>query len=437
MGKLIVFPFRMTSVEKYHLFDDSPEFPNNFFARFTFAGTLNRELLTASYRAAVERHVRGKAIAQRLGSQWNWVELPDRIPEIEFHGQPEIPFEPLDLQRTPGYQAKCYLGSGTTQVTMQVHHALTDGLGGLGFVRDWMLIYDNLFHGRPVDSGLGKIDRKLLSKRNQIGLASWGYLKNLWRQPIALFGVAKFIGRRFQTLSPKDPASRQLANFPQAVSTTINRETVLSLKPKLTASRVTLNDFLLATLFATLRDFSTATNTRACWRVIVPISIRQRWERSMPVANRTTLVQLDRFAHETNNLLGLAQGIHFELGVIRSWMLDRMFLIAIRLMSVSNSWLVRNAGTGKPRATTLLTNLGKPFVRSGLPSSGGRVMVGDAIIVSAELLPPIRAHLPLSFSAVQYAGDLRITAHVDTRFLSLPDAELFLQKWRDQLLSLL
>jgi hypothetical protein len=427
----------MTSIEKYHLFDDSPEFPNNFFARFAFSGSLNRELLTESFRAAVERQVRGRAIAQRIGSQWQWVELPDLIPEIEFHEQAEIHFEPLDLRRTPGYQAKCYIGPNTTQVTMQVHHALTDGLGGLGFVRDWMLIYDNLFHGRAVDTGLGKIRPDLLSKRNQIGLASWSYLKNLWRQPIALFGAAKFIGRRFQTLPGKSVTDVPSAVFPQSVSMTIERETVLALKPKLMASRVTLNDFLLATLFATLRDVSPNSDRRACWRVIVPISIRQSWERSMPVANRTTLVQLDRFAQETNDLLGLAQGIHFELGVIRGWMLDRMFLLAIRLMSLSNTWLVRNAGIGKPRATTLLTNLGKPFVRSGLCTKDGRVIVGDAPLVAADLLPPIRAHLPLSFSAVQYAGDLRITAHVDTRQVTQADAEQFLQKWRDQLMSLL
>ena len=427
----------MTSIEKYHLFDDSPEFPNNFFARFAFAGSLNSDLLAESYRQAVERHVRGRAIAQRIGNQWQWVEVPDLFPEIEFHDQPEIPFEPLDLRRTPGYQAKCYIGPDTTQITMQVHHALTDGLGGLGFVRDWMLIYDNLFHGRVSNAGLGKIRPDLLFKRNQIGLASWSYLKNLWRQPIALFGAAKFIGRRFQILPQRTDAESPVVTFPQSVSMTIEREKILALKPKLTARRVTLNDFLLATLFATLRDVTDDKNSSACWRVIVPISIRQQWERSMPVANRTTLVQLDRFAHETNDLLGLAQGIHFELGVIRGWMLDRIFLLAIRLMSVSNAWLVRNAGTGKPRATTLLTNLGKPFVRTGLAIKDGRVMVGNAMLVSADLLPPIRAHLPLSFSAVQYAGDLRITAHVDSRYVSPTDADQFLQKWRDQLVSLL
>jgi hypothetical protein len=163
--------------------------------------------------------------------------------------------------------------------------------------------------------------------------------------------------------------------------------------------------------------------------VIIPISIRERWDQRMPAANRSTLVQLDRRPAETKDLWQLAQGIHFELGVIRQWMLDRAFLLAVGLLSKIPGGLAATVGKHRARATTLLTNLGKPLVHSGLPHSGRWVVVGGARLTGLELLPPIRASLPVSFAAAQYAGDLGISAHLDLRYVTAAAVEEFLVTW--------
>jgi hypothetical protein len=431
-----MFPFRMTSIEKYHFFDDSAEFPNHFFARFVFSGRLSRGVLEESYRLAVMRHIRGNAIARKkFGGRWVWAERDEPLTDIEFSESEELEFRRLDLRTEPGYLAKCFLTSDRAVVMMQVHHALTDGLGGLAFVRDWLVMYDNLVNGRAVDEGLRPLNPEMLLQRQRIGVWSWYYFKQLWRQPIALFGAAKFLMRRFETLANPPPLGTLPNLVPQTASLTVERETIQHLKRELARHKATLNDFLLATLYVALSKQELESSPKACWRVIVPISIRERSEQAMPTANRTTLVQLDRLSRETNDLWGLTRGIHFELGIIRGWMLDRIFLMAIRLMSVSNTWLAANARSRKPRATTLLTNLGKPFVRSGLPTSDGKIQVGDAQLESADLLPPVRDYLPISFSAMQYCGALKITAHVDTRVFDLASAQRLLDTWGRELRS--
>lgn len=433
-----MFPFRMTSIEKYHFFDDSPEFPNHFFARFIFSGVLAPQTLEQSYHLAVTRHIRGNAIArQKFGGRWEWDERKDPRPNIEFCDSEELEFRRLDLQTEPGYLAKCFSINDRAVVTMQVHHALTDGLGGLAFVRDWLVIYDNLVRGREAENGLRPLNPQLLLQRQRIGVWSWHYFKQLWRQPVALFGAAKFLMRRFETLGNPPPVGTPPNPVPQAASLTVPRETIQNLKRELVRHKATLNDFLLATLYIALAKHQQDRTPNSCWRVIVPISIRERNELAMPTANRTTLVQLDRLTRETSDVWGLTQGIHFELGIIRGWMLDRIFLMAIRLMSVSNTWLRANARSRKPRATTLLTNLGKPFVRSGLPTQDGKVQVGDAVLESADLLPPVRNYLPISFSAMQYSGALKVTAHVDTRVCDLETAQRLLNSWGHELRSVI
>ncbi len=429
-----MFPIRMTSIEKYHFFDDSPAFPNQFFARFEFAGQIAAGPLQEAFELAVSRHVRGQAVARKSWGRWEWREREMPGTRIEFCETDDFRFRRLDLRTEPGYYAKCHVGPERTAVMMQVHHALTDGLGGLAFVRDWLVIYDNLIRGRVADAGLRQLQPTALLRRNRIGVASWRYLRHWWRQPIALFGAAKFIGRRFQTLVSEIDVPPADQWRPVSCGFSIDRESVQALKKTLVAQQVTLNDFLLATLYVALAKYFAAAETAirtTCYRVIVPISIRERWESSMPTANRTTLVQLDRFARETGDIWGLARGIHFELGIIRHWMLDRIFLLAIRLMSISNHWLRYSAASPRPRGTTLLTNLGKPFVRSGLNMADGKVLVGDAALASVALLPPVRRHLPISCAAMQFLGDLNVTAHVDTRVIELERAERLMLSWEE------
>lgn len=427
-----LFPLRMTSIEKFHLFDDSADFPNQFFGRIHVDGPLDPSRVTRAFEVASRRHVWGDVKASLVRGRWQWVRVPDLAPELWIVDREPASYPPIDPTRSCPARFVVVVGEERSSATVQAHHAMADGLGGMHFLNDWMVIYDNLVGGRDPEEGLPVLQPDRLRNRSALRLTSWRYLKHLWKQPLALFGAGKFLFRRFRTLGSQRDETLQgnpPAGFPAIESVVLPRDSLIALRARLVQCGVSLNDYLAATLFRALADWEPTAGDRRCLRMIIPISIRERSDAAMPAANRTTLVQIDRFQQETADPVGLAKGIHFELGLIRKWYLDRIFLIVIRLMSVSNYWLQRTASRRQPRATTLFTNLGKPFLKTGLPHRERRLQMGGVTVRAIELAAPIRSHLPISFTALQYAGELQLTGHVDTRFLDAEAARSLLASW--------
>jgi hypothetical protein len=132
--------------------------------------------------------------------------------------------------------------------------------------------------------------------------------------------------------------------------------------------------------------------------------------------------------------MGLARGISYELGLIRRWQLDRMFLVLVRGMSISDAWLRSAVGRRQARATSMLTNLGKPLLRLGLPLEGGRVLAGGLRLEELDVVGPIRFGMPLSFAVAEYGGQLRLTAHYDSRRLRKEQVEPLLRTLRERVL---
>lgn len=420
---------RMSSIERLHFHDDWPEFPNQIFARARFRGELNLELAREALIAAARRHVWSNAVVReggRGGWRWEW----DELAEPQFVGQGDQPFrfEPIDLRRGPVCRMVARQLSGECELTFQVHHAVVDGLGGLQYLRDWLVIYDNLVAGRPDQAGLPELDIERLRERNRLGILKRKYLLNLWRQGIGLFGASKFLFRRFAQIQA--PAAEQDAErrggFPSYAVASWSGAELEAVRRFVRQEKISLNDWLLAALFLSLQDWHEAqfgSGLSGWTRLIVPINLRTPEDRLLPAANRASLVQLDRRPELERDQLALAKGISYELGLIRDWQLDRMFLLLVRGMSVSDAWLRSAVARQKPRATSMLTNVGKPLLRLGLPLEDGRVLAGGLRLELLDVIGPIRFGMPLSFAVAEYAGTVRMTAHVDRQRLDLEQVQ--------------
>jgi hypothetical protein len=417
-----MFPLRMSSIERLHFHDDWPGFPNQIFARAQFRGELNLEHAREALLLAARRHVWSNAVV-RGGSDggWRWDWDDANVPQFVWQGDQPFQFEPIDLRRGPvcrmvGRQ----LGTGC-ELTFQVHHAVVDGLGGLQYLRDWLVIYDNLVAGRPHDSGLPELEIERLRDRNRLGLLRRKYLLNVWRQAIGLFGASKFLLRRFATIrAPEHRTDWSYAGFPGYEVASWNDSELSKLRAYVRREKISLNDWLLAALFLSLDEWHReqfGSGLTGWSRLIVPINLRTPDDRLLPAANRASLVQIDRRAQTERDQLSLAKGISYELNLIRDWQLDRMFLLLVRGMSVSDAWLRRAVRRNKPRATSMLTNLGKPLLRLGLPLEEGKVLAGGLRLEQLDVIGPIRYGMPLSFAVAEYAGNLRMTAHFDRQRL--------------------
>jgi hypothetical protein len=433
-----MFPMRMTSVEKYHLWDDSPSFPNNFVAQVTFRGRLDRNDIETAIRETVKRHPLYQGRAALLGRRWIWAEdHSDRI-DLRFVDGETDDLPPVDPRSDKSVRLVVSIGHDESRVTALTHHAICDGIGGLQILQDALIAYDRIRSGRPPFEGAPPLDPELLRRRGTIGLLSGRYLMQLWKQPIAIFGAAKFLLRQFRTFAAGDsrrsPVGVTPYRFPSMLHVRVQSDALHRLRASLTAKQISLNDFLLTTLFKSVSESPELDpHGDRCMRIIVPISIRDKSDRGMPSANRTTLVQIDRFASQIGDLDAAARGISFELGVIRGAMLDRIFLIVVRILSISNGWLRWSASSMRPRATTLFTNLGRFFAKMPLGRQDRRLVCGGLVIERLELAAPVRNQMPISFTANQYAGELFLGATVDTRFLDEASGRWILDRWLEHL----
>lgn len=442
-----LFPLPLSSIERLHLHDDWPEFPNQIFARVRLRGELQPELARQALLVATRRHVWNQAVARRRsGGRWFWEQDSASQPEFVWSDSEELSrFERLDLTRGPVCRLVGRRLPAGCELTFQVHHAVADGLGGLQYLRDWLVIYDNLVAGSAPERGLGQLDPERLLGRNRLGLLKPRYLLNIWRQAIGLFGASKFLFRRFATIAGHPPLEDRAAippadeAWPHYRAVAWAEEELAGLRARLRRAGITLNDWLLAGVFHTLDQWHEEQFGRKLegWsRLIVPINLRTAEDRLLPAANRASLVQLDRRPQVEPDQLGLARGISYELGLIRDWQLDRMFLLLVRGMSISDAWLRSAVGRRQPRATSMLTNLGKPLLRLGLPLEGGKVLAGGLRLEELDVVGPIRFRMPLSFAVAEYGGQLRLTAHFDSRRLQAERVEQLLDRLRERVLNL-
>jgi hypothetical protein len=255
-----------------------------------------------------------------------------------------------------------------------------------------------------------------------------------------LFGASKFLFRRFATIqAPSGQADESNVGFPNYEVASWNESELSAVRSFVRREKISLNDWLLAALFLSLQQWHEeqfGSGLSGWSRLIVPINLRTPEDRLLPAANRASLVQLDRRPQAEKDQLALAKGISYELGLIRDWQLDRMFLLLVRGMSVSDAWLRSAVGRRKSRATSMLTNVGKPLLRLGLPLEEGRVLAGGLRLELLDVIGPIRYGMPLSFAVAEYAGDLRMTAHFDRQRLNSEQVQALVSRIERQLKAL-
>ena len=71
-----LFPMRMTSIEKFHWFDDNEEYPNVVFCRMQVDGQIEETIARQAWQIAVERQPFADVEPEKVGGRWNWVQGP-------------------------------------------------------------------------------------------------------------------------------------------------------------------------------------------------------------------------------------------------------------------------------------------------------------------------------------------------------------------------
>ena len=452
----------LTSIERFHLHSGNSAHPNLLFCRVIIAGSLQRKPLEkALERVLIRHHIFSRRLA---GTSQNlaWINAPEHQTSLLTWIQPpgntplDTSFMPaardlevkLDLHSTPGAHVWYQPPSAATHsmLFLAIHHSVADGLGGSRIINELVIVYDNLFAGRAWDDGLRRLDLTRLSQRHRLGLNRWNYWKHIWKQPIALAGMAKFLFRGFHVILENRKNVINVSNDESASAASgmigrwISEELSAQIDRFANDKAISANSVAMASVFYALPNWSRQQNdasARKWLRMVLPISVASKDDLRSPITNRATIVQVDRCEEQMSDTDSFLHYLDREVKIIVGWQFDKLFLLIVRMMSLSRWWLRRSAADPRARGTIVFTNLGQPFrsvaKRVKKLSRGTPDANPPTEIIDFDYAGPTRSGMPLNFTIQRYQQRYRITSRFDQRVLASEQANRFLKQVENEL----
>ncbi len=328
------------------------------------------------------------------------------------------------------------------------HHSVADGMGGGRFVNELLIAYNNLLAGRDWQDGLRRLEPARLAQRNQLGLSRWDYLKHIWKQPIALIGMSKFLFRGFHTIvagrleTPSETSADTSLQTFGLIGRWISSDLSAQIDRFATDKSVSANSIAMAAVFYALPTWCRQQGddpVEKWFRMVLPISIASKDDLRLPMTNRATIVQVDRCEEQMQDVDSFLHYLDREIKIIVRWQFDKLFLIIVRLMSASHWWLRRSAASPQARGTVVFTNLGQAMrsVDRHAKKFSGEVdrtpSDRPAEIIDFDFAGPTRNALPLNFTIQRYQQRYRISARFDGRCLAPSQADDFLRQVEEEL----
>ncbi len=415
----------ITSIEQFHLNDDSTDLPNVICCDIEVSGAVDIELANAALQQVLGRHP--LVYARQQGK--HWVLDPKLKEQCQFEVLNELDTDQNGVCRKRVAQPNGALfrpvmvcGQQTTQLCFRVHHSICDGLGGLQFVIDWLSTYHRLHDGSKKPRSR-KTNAAMLAQRNHLRLLTRQFIGKLWLQPIAIFGASKFMFRSVVPVGQSSPlpqgdSTEQTGGDFQVLQADLDEAEFAVLKQRSSQANVNTNELILRAVFLAIHQVrkQMGLHRKNEWlRLIVPINIRDFADRRLPAANRATLVQIDRNDRDFADPEKLIAGLNRELGVIKRCNLEKTFLLILRIFSAFPGAIARSAKRDICRATSVVTNLGAPFERVKLARVDGKLQAGNLILEGVRLIVPLRPKTAVGFAVLRYAGRQVLCLHFDPR----------------------
>ena len=423
-----------------------------------FSGEIDQRIARDATKRMLKRHlliqktVRGTGTRQQwelstddheetldaeLDKMLSWIQCDEQKKVNDDSFAPQLPTEfanavvpQVDINAQHGLHAWVFVGSGHTVILAGIHHAAGDGGGGIQLLSDFFQVYDNLCSDRDWDFGLRKLDIRLLQQRGHIGLFRWNYLRHLWKQPIALFGMAKFMLRTFSVLEADKKHLKPTTNFPGITGRWLTESDSANIQSFADQQNVRVNSVVMAAVFRACqkwldrdRDRNRDDEKTGWIRMLLPISYRAKSDLRLPVTNKATIVQVDRCADQMSNGKSFLHFLNREIDIVVGWQFDKIFLMVISLLARLPGRLKKAAEDPAARGTIVFTNLGEPF---RLKKVAQRNWVGQLQWIDFDFVGPIRPAMPVNFTLQRHQQRYRLSLHFDRRVLTEETAANFL-----------
>ena len=434
--------------EEYMLADDSPQFPMEPVIQLHFRGALNREIARRAFQSLMARHplMRSRLVKKHGRLFWTPSEVPPEIVYIDYDATSNVFNEsgfpvirPLDLFAAPGVRIY-HIESKREKwfrLVLQFHHTVSDGLGVLQSLEEWLFFYARENNDLPPDVEIPEIPPEAFKARRRIGWSLSSYLRN--------FSNTRRSTRQYlffpRSIVPTGLFRKaELESDPPCVtSIKLTREETAAYFSRAKALGATVNDALLADCFRAadkwLRDVM-RDEKDGRMRVMAPINMRTNDERRALLANVVSTVFIDRSRREISKAGDLlTQSVSSEMQWVKKRDQRYVFLLILKVLRCFPGSLKLMLHLPICRATCVLTNLGR--VLTGAPTrrdDEGRIVVGDATLERVEAATPNRPKTSLSVAGLTYAGELNLCVRHDSRLITTDQAREFARIFRELLL---
>ncbi len=415
-----------------------------------FAGVLDRDAFSASFRDALQQHPLLSAVVdQSKRRRPHWIPDSGSACEIEWvdssSGDKSALAQRIDLTVRPGLRFQVRTRSNQAIVTMVFHHACCDGIGAARFLEDMLVTYHRRVGGEsPPTTPTAAHAERLLHR---------GGIPQVGRLPARLsHEVRTFLreGRHWLLHSATPlglPAQTEAVNesagdFVSIPTRTFDETSSAHLRGTARQRKVTVNDMLLAALFLTLARWNTAhiPERRTRWlRVAVPQNLRADADRWMPAANKVTMCFLTREYGACYDPSALLHGIQREMAAARYWFRGKSLLRAMRLLQAVRGLERYALAADRCLATAVLSNIGDydRWFCGVLPRDGSFVRAGGLRLESIVVIPPVRPTTHIAFCASSYAGVLSIGMRYNRHRLDRQRADELLALYVSQIRALI
>ena len=435
---------RCTAFEELMLDQDAPETPCVICLRLDLSGPLDTARLQQAIQRVQQRHALLRSRLQwRLGKLW-WqptASMPETAMQMHTEPAPAWPvMRYFDLLRESGIQSDLYPSNvqangsadGNAWVLfLQIHHAITDGLGCWRLVEEIFAQYDS-----PTSSNTSTLGGESTS-RHRFGLSFFQWLSLIAEQRVGLAGVRQFLSRQPEPLSNQDRVrSRSLNVTAQHYRCSI--EQTMALKRAAKEQGVTLNDLLASFSFEACDHHRRSRDNyrpEQWLRMMVPINLRDARAARFTLANVVSCVFLDRTGHQIADRWSLLPSIHEEMNLIKRHRLAFLFLFLLWLRKACRFRRPTASLTVEPaercHTSIVFSNMGRLYDEAFIEVQGngqddGRLRSGALTLESCEVLAPVAPWTQMTLMALHYAGRLTLSLRFDSAFIEAAEADRWL-----------
>ncbi len=442
-----LFPLILTPLDRFFCADDSAAFPMTSIIHLDFSGEVDHDAFAQSLSDALVRHPLLAAhirIAKR--GLPCWVPATDKEPQIDV-GPLDKPLrllgpEGFDLSNELGVRFWIRTSSQASRVTMQVHHACTDGTGVYRFLGDlWALYGARTATGEKVPV-LGDVDLRLLRSRRR-------RITNLANQPDrgsalvcqGLREAMRIFGACVQPLAgPRDPSGgpQPPTEFPEIASLSFDKQQHEQMRAFAARHGAMLNDLLMAEMYRTIvrwNDRLGRLRSHRSIRIMMPSDLRSTEDYSMPATNMTAYTFLSQKPGKCRDMATLLQSIREQTGKIKHERLGTKFVDALALAEYAPPILNFMLARKWCMATTILSNVGDPSRRftARFPRDGGRVVCGNLKLDRVTGVPPLRKQSHATVAIFTYLRKLTISVRCNPYLFDATHTREFLDMYADGL----